>query len=214
MAASVRPNRSTVIAVAAAVLVVVAVAVVIALGFGQTPAVAPGPATTATPLPSGTATDGASDPGTGAGDAGGDGGGPQLDPRFGEPVADSVARDRVAQFGDGVSAAVTGVAPFTATGAGIGEVAGPAVRVTVTVTNGSSAAVSLDATTVNAYFGSDAIPASPLPSDGSSAPFSGSLAPGTTATGVYAFGIADGADDTVVVTVGRGAGSPLVVFGR
>ena len=212
MAASVRPNRSTVIAVAAAVLVV-AVAVVIALGFDQTPAVAPGPAMTATPLPSGTATDGAPDPGTGAGDAGG-GGEPQLDPRFGEPVADSVARDRVAQFGDGVSAAVTGVAPFTATGAGIGEVAGLAVRVTVTVTNGSSAAVSLDATTVNAYFGSDETPASPLASDGSSAPFSGSLAPGATATGVYAFGIADGADDTVVVTVGRGAGSPLVVFGR
>jgi hypothetical protein len=210
MASSTRPNRTTVVVAAAAVAVVVVVAVVIALGFGSTPAVAPGVATSATPAtPAGAA------PGTGADPtAAPDAAAPTNDPRFGEPVADSVARDEEAEFGDGVTATLAGVAPFTAAGAGVGEVAGPAVRVTLSVTNGSSAPVSLDTTTVNAYYGPDATPASPLTSDGSSAPFSGSLAPGATATGVYAFGIAEGAGDALVVTLGRGAGSALVVFGR
>jgi hypothetical protein len=208
MASSPRRNRTTIIVVVAAVAVVVVVAVVIALGLGSTPAVAPGVTPSAPVGPSDSATPGAdptAEPGAAA---------PTDDPRFGEPVADSVARDGVGGFGDGVTAAISRVTAFTASGAGVGEVAGPAVRVTLSITNGSSAAVSLDSTTVNAYYGADATPAAPLSSDGSSAPFAGSLAPGESATGTYAFGTGDGAGDDIVVTVGRGAGSPLVVFGR
>lgn len=212
MAAVSRPTRNSVIVMiaSAVVVIVIVIAVAIGLSLGSGPAVEPGITSSAgTPSPSGSSS------GTPTGDATvAPGGEATNDPQFGEPVADSVPHDGVAQFGDQVTAALGGIVPFTATGAGIGEVSGPAVRVTVTITNGSSAAISLDAVTVNAYSGADATPAAPLSSDGSSAPFTGSLAPGATASGVYAFSIADGTSDSVVVTVSRGAGSPLVVFGR
>jgi hypothetical protein len=210
MAAPSKRARTLLIA-AGAVVVVVVVAIIIAVSVGADPAVAPGPsgspsATSATPTPS------ASDAAPGETAPPADGAAP--DPFLGEPVADAVAPDATADFGDRVTARIGSVSPFTAEGGGVGEVSGSAVRVTVAITNGTGAAIPLDSVTVNAFHGSDQTPAAPLVSDTSSTPLAGSLAPGASANGSYAFSVPEGDIDSLVVSVSRGAGSPLVVFGR
>jgi hypothetical protein len=210
MAALSARTRTLLLAAGAAVVVVV-VAIIIAVSVGADPAVAPGPsgspsATSATPSPS------ASDPAPGETAPPTDGAAP--DPFLGEPVADAVAPDATADFGDRVTARIESVTPFTAEGGGVGEVSGSAVRVAVAITNGTGAAIPLDSVTVNVFSGSDQAPASPLLSDESSTPLAGSLAPGASTTGSYAFTVPEGDSDSLVVSVSRGAGSPLVVFGR
>jgi hypothetical protein len=68
--------------------------------------------------------------------------------------------------------------------------------------------------TVNAYYGADSTPASPIGSDASSKPFAGSLAPGATAEGSYAFSVPDGQTGDLTISVSKAPGQPLVVFGR
>jgi len=207
MARLTRPRRNLLIAVAVAV---VAAAVVVAVVLGARPAVAPEPtasgtpSTSATPAPSPSSTAAAGDPAPGD----------SPEPLLGEPVAADVPRDATADFGDRVTAALAGTTPFTAEGSQVGEVSGPAVRVTVRITNGSGAPIELDAVTVNAYYGAGSTPAPPFGSDASSTPFSGTLAPGASADGSYAFSVPEADQGTLVVSVGRVPGQPIVVFGR
>lgn len=133
-----------------------------------------------------------------------------VDPDFGEPVADSVAPDEVADFGDAVTARLVAVTPYTATASQAGEVSGPAVLVEVELRNDTGGAIPLDAVTVNCYYGSDRIPASPVTSDPSARPFVGSLETGTATRAVYVFSVSEG--QPVTVTVSKDASSPLVVF--
>jgi hypothetical protein len=209
MAALTTRARTILIAAGAAVVVIV-VAIVIAVSVGADPAIAPGPSGSPGASPSPTASPTAGAPGDGTAPA--DPAAP--DPLVGEPVADSVARDATADFGDGVTAVIDGVTPFTAEGSGVGEISGPAVRVAMSITNGSAAAIPLDAVTVNAFSGAGQTPAAPVSSDAAAVPFSGSLAPGATMTGAYSFSVAADDADSLVVSVSRGAGTPLVVFGR
>lgn len=137
-----------------------------------------------------------------------------IDPDFGEPVADTAVGDETANFGDSVTAKLAELEFITVTGTRAGEVSGPAIRVTVEMMNGTDGAISLDAVTVNAYFGAETQPASPFDSETESEPFTGTLAAGETAQGVYLFSIPEGQDDDIVVTVSKSPESPLVVFRR
>jgi hypothetical protein len=137
----------------------------------------------------------------------------EVDPDFGAPVADRVPGGGVADFGDEVTARLTAITPMTATASLPGEVAGPAVRVTLELTNTSSDALDLDTVVVNAYYGADATPASPVASDESADQMSGSLKKGDTAKGSYVFSVPEGEADDLVVTVGKGDDPALVVFG-
>lgn len=91
-----------------------------------------------------------------------------------------------------------------------GEIAGPAVRVPVTITNGAAAPINLSQVVVD-LVDSSGVSAGPLSTD-PAVPFSGSLAAGATANGVYVFSLAtdDRRDIRIVVTYTTAA--PVVVF--
>lgn len=137
----------------------------------------------------------------------------------GDPVAPDAAPPTLAPVGltdpadagDGVTVAVTGIESFTSDASGIGNIAGPALRVTVRVTNGTGADLSVDAVSVNLSYGADATPGSPL-DDSSQRTFSGTVAPGGSADGVYVFSVPEGERDVVSVEVGHTPGTPVLAF--
>ena len=92
-----------------------------------------------------------------------------------------------------------------------GEVSGEALRVTIRVRNNSAAAVSVDTVVVNAYRGEERIPLESLISPGGR-PFTGSVAPGAEATGVYLFLVDVSDRSDVTITVDLKAGTPASVF--
>ncbi|RBY86145.1 hypothetical protein [Blastococcus sp. TF02A-26] len=157
----------------------------------------------------------ATEPSLGAGAPGADATPPEVAPESGadEPPASlaPVALDQEADAGDGVTARVIGLEAIEGTGTGRGNVSGPALRLTVGITNGSGDAIDLGSVAVNLAYGVDAVPASPL-NDPSQAPLSGSLDTGETGEGVYVFSVPQDARGTVSVSVGYRAGAPFMVF--
>lgn len=112
-----------------------------------------------------------------------------------------------------VSVRLTAVTAVTATAHEAGEISGPALAVTVEVTNATSAPISLDTVAVNAFSGPAATPA-PVMRDGATQPLHGSLAAGHSETATYVFSVpvAQRGDVTVTVTYGAGPGSVAAVF--
>jgi hypothetical protein len=88
----------------------------------------------------------------------------------------------------GLTAAIVSLEAVEGEARGPGEVGGPAVRVTFTITNSTSADASLATAVVTAYYGPEQTPALELDEPGASA-LPTSVAPGQTATGVYVFTI-------------------------
>ena len=202
------PNRRlTIWIVVAAIVVVLLVAGgLIAAGIGGAAqkhaqpiaSMSPGPAATNRPV---------QDPTSGATEAPS----PTDDPSFGQPVAQTVPKDHSADFGDAVTARISALTPVTATGTQPGEVSGPAVQVDLELTNGTPAEISLATVDVNAYYGSDRKPATPIVSKSGSSGFTGTLAAGATAKGRYVFSVPEDQQNSVVITVSKSAGAPIVV---
>ena len=92
-----------------------------------------------------------------------------------------------------------------------GEVGGPSVRFTITITNTTGKSVNLSNTVVNAYYGSAATPAIELQSPGG-ADFPASVATGRSATGVFVFNIPTASRGSVKVTVDTSVNNPVVAF--
>jgi hypothetical protein len=220
-----RSNRARVIAavVAAAVLAAVVALVVSTTGGDPEPAgdggqaagtsAAPTSVVPATAAPSGTPAAGSEPAATGTSS-------PTSSPASTEPSSGSadeppalpaVALTAPASAGDGVVATLPEVVAIEGSGTGPGNIAGPAVRVTVEVRNGTSEAIELDQVAVNAYSGADRTPASPL-ADPAQRPFAGSLAPGETATAVQVFSVPAEDLGAVTIEVGYRAGAPLLLF--
>ena len=88
------------------------------------------------------------------------------------PSRPAVALDETAEAGDGVTASITSVEAIDGTATGPGNIAGPALRVTVRVDNGTDEPVPLGGVSVDLASGEDLVPASPL-GDPSAAPFTG-----------------------------------------
>lgn len=126
-------------------------------------------------------------------------------------AAAEVPLNSPAAVGNGVVATLPKIEAIQGTATGPGNVAGPAIRVTVRIQNGTSTAVSLGGVAVNMYYGSDKTPASPL-DDPSQRPFGGMLAAGQSADGVYVFTVPADQRDAVTVEVGYQAGAPLLLF--
>ena len=122
-----------------------------------------------------------------------------------------VALDQPAAVGNGVTAEVVSMEAIDATAVGPGNVDGPALRVTVQVTNGTASPVSLDGVSVDLASGPELVPASPV-NDSSAAPFSGTVPAGGTAEGVYVFSISTTDRADVTLSVGYQAGAPFLVF--
>ena len=92
-----------------------------------------------------------------------------------------------------------------------GEISGPAVRVKVTTTAGSSA-LDLSGASVTVTYGQESTPAVMLTSDQQSQTLPDSVAAGGTATGVYDFAVPEGSRDQVVVRVYLNSQEPVAVF--
>ncbi|WP_369258288.1 hypothetical protein [Geodermatophilus amargosae] len=127
------------------------------------------------------------------------------------PLLPAVALDAPASGDDGVSAEVVSLEAVDGTGSGVGNVAGPALRVTVRLAAGTAGPVVLDLVGVTLAHGADQTPASPL-DDPSAAPLTGPLAPGSVAEGVYVFSVPEDARELVTLTVGYRADAPYLVF--
>ncbi|MCF6509013.1 hypothetical protein E9549_16595 [Blastococcus sp. MG754426] len=127
------------------------------------------------------------------------------------PSLPEVALDAPAAVGNGVVATVASVEAIEGTGVGPGNIAGPALRVTVRIENGTPEAVSLDGVAVNLAYGDDRTPASPL-DDPSRRPFTGMVEPGGSGEGVYVFSVPTDVRELVTVEVGYQAGAPLLLF--
>ncbi len=127
------------------------------------------------------------------------------------PALPAVAFDAPAAGDDGVRAEVVALAAVDGSGTGPGNVAGPALRVTVQLTGGTGGPVALDLVSVTLTHGADQTPASPL-DDPSADPFTGSLEPGTTAEGTYVFTVPEDDRDLVTLSVGYRADASTLVF--
>ena len=110
----------------------------------------------------------------------------------------------------GITVRVVAVSDVTAAGTGVGEYAGPAVLVTLEITNGTKAATSLDQSAVTAYLTTSLDPVAGVASDGAADPFAGSLAAGKTVRGSYVF-VSPG---TSAMSIGvlTALDAPVVVF--
>jgi len=127
------------------------------------------------------------------------------------PSLTPVSFDEPAAVGNGITAEVESLEAIDGTGQGAGNIAGPALRVTIRITNGTAAPVSLDGVAVDLSYGAELTPASPL-GDPSTAPFAGMVQPSGEATGVYVFSVPAGERDLVNLSVGYQAGAPFLVF--
>ena len=136
----------------------------------------------------------------------------EMDARFGGVVARTAEVKQDVKTPSGLTANVVSVESYTATAKRPGEVSGPAVKVTLRLTNGTGSAFPLSTATVNAYYGSGATPAAPVAGDPAAKPFTGSLQPGASATAVYVFTVPAEDDGAVTVTLSDQAGAQLVVF--
>ena len=105
----------------------------------------------------------------------------------------------------GALEAVDGVAQ------GPGEVAGPALRFTLTVRNDTAASVSLASTVVNLFAGADQIPSMDLAEPGG-VPLPDEVKPGQSATGTFVFAVPRDARNPVKISVDYSVGVPVVVF--
>ena len=81
-----------------------------------------------------------------------------------------------------------------------GEIAGPAVRFAVVLTNGSAATVDLQSIAITVDYGLDRTPSGELSQPGG-APLQGLIAPGSSAQGVYIFTVPVDQRDLVRITV-------------
>lgn len=127
------------------------------------------------------------------------------------PALPAVALDSEAAVGNGVVVALAGLDPIQGTAVGPGNVVGPALRVTVRITNRTQADLSLSGVTVNLAYGPNDAPAAPL-DDPSRRPFSTVLQPGEDADGIYVFSVPGGARETVTIEVGYQPGAPRLLF--
>jgi hypothetical protein len=127
-----------------------------------------------------------------------------------QPTKAPVPLSQPADFGTGVVAKLDKIESIVATAHGPGEISGPALAFTITVTNRSTEAVDLGSVIVNltdahgdpgvSMFGPPAVL------------LSGTLAVGASATGTYVFAVASAAASMVRLEVSYSTQAPTVVF--
>jgi hypothetical protein len=127
------------------------------------------------------------------------------------PSLPEVPLDAAAAVGNGIVATLPKIEAIQGTAVGPGNIAGPALRVTVRIENGTAEAVSLDGVAVNMAYGPERTPASPL-DDPSRRPFGGMVAAGESAEAIYVFSVPTSARASVTIEVGYQAGAPLLLF--
>lgn len=126
------------------------------------------------------------------------------------PEAPPVGLDESPTVVDGVTVRVKSLDGVDGEATLPGEVAGPAVRAELEVSNTSAAAVDLSTVVVNLAYGAGRTPANTFSTGTSSLPTS--VAPGATVTGTYVFAVPTDAQDDLRLTVDYSVDVPVVVF--
>ncbi|MEV7631668.1 hypothetical protein AB0N64_04565 [Microbacterium sp. NPDC089318] len=196
-------SRRTVLIIGAAAAVVVVVAIVLfALSNSPKPddprSGSPTAAASSTPIPPTpsvfpTPTPGATD----------------SPPPVGEPVEEDL--DATASPAKGVTVEVTGIRAFTSSSEQPGELAGPALEVTLRVSNDSGSALDLAGSSVNLTYGTDDVPAPPL-GDPISTGLPGTIPAGESGEGEYSFSVPVDDRDRISVVLDLLSDAPQVVF--
>ena len=127
------------------------------------------------------------------------------------PEAEPVAPDEVVVAPGDVTIALGRIEGVNGEAVTPGEVSGPAVRVTVDISNGGDEPLDLGYLVVNGYYGASRTPSSTFTRPGGQ-PFSGALAPGESAQGVYLFSVPLAESGDVTITVDYKIGESTVVF--
>ncbi len=126
------------------------------------------------------------------------------------PALPAVALDQSVEQ-DGVTGSLIAVRSVDGQAAGPGDVAGPAVMVTVRLVNGTARDISLDAVSVNLFHGADRTPGSPL-ADPRRMPFTGTLPAGAAVEGIAVFTVPSDDRDRIDVEIGYRPGRSVAVF--
>ena len=211
-----RNRRTTALIVGALVLVVAVVAVIGLLTAGRA-----APASTSTPVAQGGGA-ASSAPASSAASA------PASSPKAaktptvitpaptGRPTPQptrtaTIAKPTAVPIKQELTAAVTRMTAVTGVADGPGEIGGPSVRFTITITNTTGKTFSLSNTVVNAYYGKAATPAVQLRSPGGK-DFPSSVKNGDSATGSFVFNIPKASRSSVKVTVDTSVQNPVIAF--
>lgn len=125
------------------------------------------------------------------------------------PVAADLQDD--ADLAEGVHARVKELESVEGAAQGSGEISGPAIRVTIEVTNETSESVDLSAAVVNLAFGSAETPGAPVSGPGVVA-FPASLAAADSASGTFVFTVPLVERDHIRITLDASATTPMIVF--
>ena len=125
-------------------------------------------------------------------------------------IDDPVAIDATADFGNGVQARLESLEAVDAVATFPGERSGPAVRVTVEISNASAEPINLDNVIIDLAT-AEGVPAY-LITDSDQVALHGDLPAGETQAGSYVFTIAPEERDAVTVNVKYSAAVPTVVF--
>jgi hypothetical protein len=103
---------------------------------------------------------------------------------------------------------VTSIEPTTFSTEGPGQTAGPGVLVKIEVRNDTNAPIDLAGFAVNAHYG-EAVPASPSGPPGTT--LTGTVAPGSRATGQYGFRVPEDQQGSVVVDIQHSAAPNVAI---
>lgn len=122
----------------------------------------------------------------------------------------AVPLDAASDLGGQISAKLTEVKAIDAQAKVPGEISGPAVAITVEISNDSPNAIGLDSVSVDVQ-GAGGVPTSPITTDPAS-PLSGVLAPGEKKTGVYVFTMPADVRNGASVTVLYSTDAPVALF--
>lgn len=128
-----------------------------------------------------------------------------------QPVASPVDLNAKNTVKAGVTATISTMESVQGEARGIGEIAGPALRFTLTITNDTDKVLSMASALVNVTFGADESPAAELSGPGTRA-FPGSVAAGATATAVYVFSVPPDSRDDVRIYFNLEAETPIASF--
>jgi hypothetical protein len=120
-----------------------------------------------------------------------------------------VALSETGTYANGVTVQLVSLEPITTQAELPGEIAGPGLKVTVKITNGSADAIDVGNVVVDLQ---DAVQTPAIPMTSGAAPFTGSVAAGADATGVYIFTTPTDYTDPATITVTYSAAQPVAVF--
>lgn len=129
----------------------------------------------------------------------------------GQQTKSPVPASQTASFGGNVTATITSLKSITAKATLPGEIAGPAVAVSVKLVNASAKSVNTSSAVVNLFYGSAKTPGSPV-SSAPGHPFPASVGKGKTMSAVYVFDVPKADQPQLVIYFSYTPGAPAVQF--